>query len=375
MEKYYGKYRGYVKENRDPRKEGRCRLICPAVLGDLVTDWAHPCNNLFFGMIMIPNINDPVWVEFEGGNIQRPIYSCSWYASPAGQPNMPSIAKGEGDETTNKGDDSFQNGSGDTISEPSEPYAAQYPYNRAIKTLRKLTIELDDTPGSERVKIYHPSGTMTEIHPSGQMVSHIEGDEYKKNSANKNNNINGNYNLGVGHNKDEQIGQSHIASITSNEEINIGSNQDITIGANQTVNIVANKEETIGANNTKMVTGQEDETVLAGKTATIVIQNDLTVTGVNNRTVTGMDTQTIGGVKQLSIAGPLLISAASISLSTPNGSFSMSSGVFDFNVPQCNFNIDQCTFNTQTMNLNSTGQMTRTSGTAIVDSAPSIDHI
>jgi len=365
--KYYGKYRGFVSDNKDPDKRARCRLLVPNVLGDIITDWAYPCNNLFFGMIMIPKKKDPVWVEFENGDIQKPLYTCSWYAKPSSNYPVPPIARGEGDETTNKGGNSFTNGSGASINEPNEPYSAEYPHDLVMKTLGKITIELDDTPGKERVKLFHPSGTMIEIHPNGEMVKYVKGDEYIKNSANKNNEINGTYNIGIDGNKDEKIQGNHIASI--------GSNQTVDIGGNKTVDIGANKEETITGNNTKTVSGSEDESVLLGKTSKITIQNDLTVTGINKRTVTGLDVQTIGGIKQLTVAGALVISAASITLTTPSGSFSMVGGVFDFNIPQCNFNIDTCNFNTDTMDIVSSGAINRTSNVAIVDQAPTIDHV
>jgi len=380
--RYYGKYRGFVYDNKDTRKEAKCRLIVPGVLGEVVTDWATPCNNLFFGMTIIPKNGDPVWAEFENGDVQKPLYTCAWYSSPTTS-NVPNLAKGIGDETTNKGNDSFSTASGGSISEPGEPYGAIYPNNKVLKTFKKLTIELDDTDGKERIKIAHPSGTVVEIHPDGKMVTNVINDEYKKNSANKNNHVVANYNLGIGGNKDENIGSSCTTKIGTTDKLTVGDSQSIEIGTsqlleigtNQTINISANKDETIGANNTKNVQGLESETILLGKTSQITVQNDLTVLGTNNRSVLGLDSQTITGIKQLNISGPLTIAAASISLTTPSGTILMSGGVMEFTVPACNFNIEQCNFNTQNFGINSSGPIVRKSSSSIVDEAPTIDHI
>ena len=59
----------------------------------------------------------------------------------------------------------------DTITgEPSSPYQAQYPYNHVTETESGHIIEVDDTPDSERLHIYHKSGTFIEVHPSGDVV-------------------------------------------------------------------------------------------------------------------------------------------------------------------------------------------------------------
>jgi len=64
---------------------------------------------------------------------------------------------------------------GGTFSEPTSPYAAVYPYNHVTETESGHVIELDDTPGAERVHIYHRSGTSDEIHPDGTKVSRHNG--------------------------------------------------------------------------------------------------------------------------------------------------------------------------------------------------------
>lgn len=72
-------------------------------------------------------------------------------------------------------------------SEPKSPYNAVYPYNHVTETESGHYVELDDTKGSERVHFYHRSGTFTEMHPLGDKVDKIVGDNYT--IILKNNNI------------------------------------------------------------------------------------------------------------------------------------------------------------------------------------------
>lgn len=81
--KYYGKYRGFVVDNDDPEQMGRLRLQVPTVLGDAVTVWALPClpaggaKNM--GFFIVPDVDAQVWVEFEEGNLNRPIWSGTFW--------------------------------------------------------------------------------------------------------------------------------------------------------------------------------------------------------------------------------------------------------------------------------------------------------
>jgi len=80
--RYFGKYRGQVANNIDPMLQGRVQVSCAAVLGDGQMSWAMPCSPYGgngVGFFMIPPVGANVWVEFEGGNIDYPIWSgCFW---------------------------------------------------------------------------------------------------------------------------------------------------------------------------------------------------------------------------------------------------------------------------------------------------------
>lgn len=81
--------------------------------------------------------------------------------------------------------------------EPDSPYKAEYPYNKVITTEAGHAIELDDTPGNERVHIYHKAGAYIEINSTGQMVIKTPDNSYDLVGKDKNIFIKGNCNLQV----------------------------------------------------------------------------------------------------------------------------------------------------------------------------------
>jgi hypothetical protein len=81
---YYGKYRGKVANNLDPMMQGRIQVTCPAVLGDGQLSWAMPSSPYAgpgVGFFAIPPNGANVWVEFEAGDPDYPIWTgCFWDA-------------------------------------------------------------------------------------------------------------------------------------------------------------------------------------------------------------------------------------------------------------------------------------------------------
>lgn len=89
--KFYGKYRGTVLNNIDPMQTGRLQVQVPDVTSLLPSSWAMPCFPLSgkqMGMWAIPQIGAGVWVEFEQGNPDYPIWSGCWFGSAAEVPAL-----------------------------------------------------------------------------------------------------------------------------------------------------------------------------------------------------------------------------------------------------------------------------------------------
>jgi uncharacterized protein involved in type VI secretion and phage assembly len=131
--KYFGKYRGEVTDNTDPLMLGRVRAKVPAIFGDNDSGWALPCapyagNGV--GFFFIPPVGAKVWIEFEAGNPEVPIWSGGFWGTgePPKTPAMPSI--------------------------------------KIIKT-DTATITLDDTPGAGGITIETSSGLKIVMNLSG----------------------------------------------------------------------------------------------------------------------------------------------------------------------------------------------------------------
>ena len=82
MKTYFGKYRGKVSNNVDPLQLGRMQVEVPDVLGDGRLSWAMPCVPFAgpgVGFFALPPVDANVWVEFERGDPDYPIWTgCFW---------------------------------------------------------------------------------------------------------------------------------------------------------------------------------------------------------------------------------------------------------------------------------------------------------
>lgn len=135
--RFYGKYRGKVTSNTDPLMLGRVRAKVPAVYGDEECGWALPSSPYGgpgTGFFFVPPVDANVWIEFEGGNPDYPIWTgCFWGTgeAPAGS-GLPSV--------------------------------------KLIKT-NIATIKLDDTPGIGGVTIETTNGLKIVMDVSGIELS------------------------------------------------------------------------------------------------------------------------------------------------------------------------------------------------------------
>ena len=101
IRKYLGKYRGRVLNNIDPQNRGRLIVQVPDVLGLAPSTWAMPCMPLAGpanGIYSLPIVGSGVWVEFEQGDPDYPIWvGCFWGSSgevPAMAKSVPPLVPG-----------------------------------------------------------------------------------------------------------------------------------------------------------------------------------------------------------------------------------------------------------------------------------------
>jgi len=144
--RYYGKYRGYVEDNADPEKLGRLKVKVPGLLGDDVLVWATPCvpygGNPDQGFLFIPEKKAGVWIEFEQGDIDFPIWVGTFWSNPDGKSEVPKV-DGEAQDS---------------------------PTRKIIQTKAGHTIQLEDAEGEEKIVITHKGKSFISIDKDGSVI-------------------------------------------------------------------------------------------------------------------------------------------------------------------------------------------------------------
>ena len=142
---YFGKYRGVVSDVQDPLFQGRIRARVSDVYGDADSGWALPCAPFAgggAGLFGLPKVGSGVWMEFEGGDADFPIWVGCWF--------------------------------GVASDLPSELLAP--PYKKVIlKTEAGHKIILDDTPGVGGVTLETASGQKVVLSASGIEIDNGQG--------------------------------------------------------------------------------------------------------------------------------------------------------------------------------------------------------
>ncbi len=138
--KRYGKFRGFVVDNKDPEKRGRLKLKVPSALGDQETDWALPClpfgGASSYGLFLVPELDAQIWVEFEEGDLHRPIWTGTFWQADSGIPE--DAAKGE-------------------------------PTTRLLQTPSGHILQFDDEADQERFRLHHPADAEVVIDKNGSI--------------------------------------------------------------------------------------------------------------------------------------------------------------------------------------------------------------
>ena len=148
-QRYYGKYRGYVHRVDDPLNLGRIMCVVPRLLQDTPTSWCMPCTPYAGpdqGLFVVPDVGTGVWVEFEGGDLTRPIWSGMFWGSPT------SDDVGQPDSTARLAPDVSE------IPKHDYPQESAVPGVRVLKSATGHYIVLDDRPATARVEIHDSQG-------------------------------------------------------------------------------------------------------------------------------------------------------------------------------------------------------------------------
>jgi hypothetical protein len=209
--RYFGKYRALVTNTDDPRQLLRIMVKVPAVFGvDEELGWAWPSpaaggseNN---GEVIPVARDDLVWVEFEEGDPERPVWCPGPWPIRGGESTFPYHARGLADDV----DYSVR----DYGNIPPSSFNGAYNSVRFIRDKAGNVLELDGTPGSERVQLSHVSGARLEMLKDGSVQA-------VSNAA---------WRSRVEGNKDIEIGGSIYKAVAGSEEASITGSSSVSYG-------------------------------------------------------------------------------------------------------------------------------------------------
>ena len=127
---------------------------------------------------------------------------------------------------------------GESWDQPASSYKAQYPYNKVMQTESGHIIEIDDTPGAERIHVYHKSGSYIEIDPNGSVISKTVGSEYKIIDCNgyisiagkANVSVNGSCNVHVGGDCNLEVIGDAIVNSSNDIQVNAAGRLQLSAG-------------------------------------------------------------------------------------------------------------------------------------------------
>jgi uncharacterized protein involved in type VI secretion and phage assembly len=148
MAQFYGKYRGMVLNNIDPMQMGRIMVQVPDVSNVLPSTWAMPCvpfTGIQSGFFVVPAIGSGVWIEFEQGDADYPIWTGGFWGSAsevpalalAGVPGLQSIV---------------------------------------IQTMSQNTLMISDTPGpTGGILLKTATGALISVNETGITISNGQG--------------------------------------------------------------------------------------------------------------------------------------------------------------------------------------------------------
>jgi hypothetical protein len=178
MQRFWGKYRATIADNQDPQYRGRIRVSSPLVYGRnsdsgelVVSPWALPCfaygGSADMGSFAVPPIGSGVWIEFEQGDPDKPIWVGSWVQSPSGSgtevPKEAVIKEGSGNRFAWNTEAGV--GSEDNAPIPQSNPDRKDPQNCVFRTPAGHTIEIDDTENQLKIKVTDSSGQFLLFRP------------------------------------------------------------------------------------------------------------------------------------------------------------------------------------------------------------------
>ena len=216
---------------------------------------------------------------------------------------------------------------GGMFEQPAIPYNAAYPYNDVKQTEAGHVFEFDNTPGHERIHIYHKSGTFTEIDENGSYVNRVVGDGYEIIDRNGNVYIKGELNLTVDGAYNVKV--NNIMNLEVSGAININIYKDANINVTGSCNIATAGDFNLRANNVNIESDNEIN-LLAGSDIISESGSSVNVKAKNNINMQSVESDinlnaknnanlTAKGATNIDSKGDIKVNGASIELTNGTG--------------------------------------------------------
>lgn len=174
--------------------------------------------------------------------------------------------------------------SGVLFTEPNSSYQGSYPYVKATVTEGGHSQEFDDTPGFERYKLRHPTGSYVEVAPDGRKTDKCTGDLYSLAGGDRNSLTNGEYKVNVGGNETYINLSNVIRQIEGSNTIKIDGNNSLEVGADSITKITGSGTLEVSGDVKIVVSGNADITVAGNATTSVSGNYSMNVGGTYNVT-------------------------------------------------------------------------------------------
>lgn len=332
---------GVVEGNSDPRLEGRVQVRAFGIHGTVQQipsaelPWAPVMNGI------IPPLNS--WVlgfMIDGRDAQQPMVLgviptqmnseinpevTGWGVIPQahldllsqgsravdfGQPTIPRLARGEYLEQTYMPSVQATREmgvpvtNGESWDEPGAAYAAKYPFNKVIETAAGHSVEIDDTPGEERIMIYHKAGSYVQIDSRGTTSHKTVSDKFDVTDGNFHIFIGGSAKVTVDQDAHFLVNGNMYHEVMGDMSLSVHGNMDIAAGGQ--LNLYAADQVQVSGSRVAISAKVADVNVLAA--------SDVKLTGMSslNLKSSGPARLEAGGLLSLKASGNLAMDGSEI---------------------------------------------------------------
>jgi uncharacterized protein involved in type VI secretion and phage assembly len=276
--RYFGKYRGLVKDNKDPSGLGRIQATVPAIPG-MTVNWALPCAPYAgsqVGFYTMPPVGAKVWIEFEGGDPTFPIWSgCFWQ------------------------DQEVPTEVGTNSDDPSQV--------KVFKT-RVLSLFVDDTNQKGQVNLKFNDSTVQDC-PTITVVLNATGLVITVQGPNGTSTV--------------TITPDGIQ--TSSGTLATSTSKDTTVNAQGKIAATAGGDVTIDATG-KITATAKDDASLTGNNCSLTANNNLSASATNSATLGGASATVQASTGSLTLSGQGGATLSSLASTSVSGASSLSLG-------------------------------------------------